>query len=72
MIRDGIPAGSSIALVGIPETSGWARLARYRIVAIIPDSQKDAFGNLNDADRNRIMRAFAAAGATHLIVRPEP
>jgi hypothetical protein len=72
MIRDGIPAGSRIALVGIPETSGWARLARYRIVAIIPDSQKDAFGNLSGADRNRIMRAFGAAGATHLVVRPEP
>ncbi|MEX2154156.1 MAG: hypothetical protein WD825_12525 [Gemmatimonadaceae bacterium] len=72
MVRDGIPIGSRIALVGIPATSGWARLARYRIVAIIPDSQKDAFGNLSAADRNRIMRAFAAAGATHLVIRPEP
>jgi hypothetical protein len=70
MIRDGIPVGSKVAVVGNPENSGWARLARYQIVAVVPQHRADAFWKLNDADRARIMRAFSEAGATRLITLP--
>ena len=49
------------------ENSGWARLARYRIVAVIPAEQAGAFRRLSDADRARIVRAFQQAGAVQLV-----
>jgi hypothetical protein len=63
----GIPAGSRIAVMGNPESSGWARLARYRIVAVIPPERVDAFKKLSDADRSRIVEAFRRAGAVELV-----
>ena len=62
-----IPSGSSIAVMGNPENSGWARLARYRIVAVIPPERVDAFKKLPDAERSRIVRAFQRAGAVQLV-----
>jgi hypothetical protein len=70
MIRDGTPVGSKIAVLGNPESSGWARLARYQIVAVVPERQVDAFLKLSEPDRDRVMRAFADAGATRLIAIP--
>lgn len=69
-IRDGTPVGSKIAVVGSPFDAGWARLARYQIVAVVPDARAEAFWNLSDADRQRILRMFSEAGATRLIARP--
>lgn len=63
----GIPAGSRIAVMGNPENSGWARLARYRIVAVIPPERVDAFKKLSDPDRARIVQAFQRAGAVQLV-----
>ena len=63
----GIPAGSKIAVMGNPESSGWARLARYRIVAVIPPERVDAFRKLSDAERARIEQAFRRAGAVQLL-----
>jgi len=66
-LMTGIPAGSRIAVMGNPENSGWARLARYRIVAVIPPERVDAFKKLSDADRFRIVQAFQRAGAVQLV-----
>lgn len=63
----GIPAGSRIAVMGNPENSGWARLARYRIVAVIPPERVEAFKRLGEADRSRIVQAFQRAGAVQLV-----
>ena len=67
VVDAGVPEGSKIAVLGNPENSGWARLARYQIVAIIPDAQAEAFTRLTPADRQRLMTAFAQVGATQLI-----
>jgi hypothetical protein len=70
IIRDGTPIGSKIAVLGNPENSGWARLARYRIVAVVPERVVEAYWKLSDADRDRVMRAFADAGASRVIAVP--
>jgi hypothetical protein len=63
----GIPTGSRIAVMGNPENSGWARLARYRIVAVIPPGRVEAFKRLSEPDRSRIVQAFQRAGAVQLV-----
>ena len=63
----GIPAGSRIAVMGNPENAGWARLARYQIVAVIPPERVDAFKKLPEADRAAIVRAFQNVGAVQLV-----
>ena len=72
LIGDGVPVSARIALLGSPGSTGWARIARYQIVAIVPDSQVQAFTRLNDADRARVMSAFSQAGAMRLVARPTP
>jgi hypothetical protein len=67
MIRAGVPPGSRIAVLGNPESAGWARLARYQIVGVIPPEQVAAFMALGPDDRERIMSAFSRAGATRLV-----
>jgi hypothetical protein len=67
VIQAGVPRGSKIAVLGNPETSAWARLARYQIVAIIPDSRIGDFMRLPVPERQRLMGAFQRAGATQLI-----
>lgn len=63
----GLPPGSRIAFMGNPENSGWARLARYRIVAVIPTGRVEAFKRLSDAERARVIAAFQRAGAVQLL-----
>ena len=67
LMAQGIPSGSRVALMGNPENSGWARLARYQIVAVIPTARIDAFKRLPEAERARIVRAFQRAGAVQLL-----
>jgi hypothetical protein len=66
-LMTGIAAGSKIAVLGNPENSGWARLARYRIIAVIPPERVDAFRKLSDAERARIEQVFRRAGAVQLL-----
>lgn len=72
LIQSGIPAGAKIAVLGNPDDAGWARLARYRIVGVIPHTQVDAFLKLSPEDRARVMRAFSSAGAVTLVTRTLP
>src|SRR5688500_11190898 len=67
VIRAGVPAGSRIAVLGNPENAGWARLARYQIVGVVPPEQVAAFLALSAPDRDRVMAAFHRAGATQLV-----
>ncbi len=66
-LLSGIPGGSRIAVMGNPENAGWARLARFRIVAVVPPERADAFRKLPDAERARIVRAFQNVGAVQLV-----
>jgi hypothetical protein len=67
VIRAGVPAGSRIAVLGNAENAGWARLARYQIVGVVPPAQVAAFLALSARDRDRVMAAFRRAGATQLV-----
>ena len=67
LMAQGIPAGSRVAFMGNPENSGWARLARYQIVAVIPTARVEEFKRLPDAERARIVSAFQRAGAVQLL-----
>jgi hypothetical protein len=70
LIRAGVPIGSRIAVLGNPESAGWARIARYRIVGVVPPHRIKEFQALSADDRARIMNAFARAGATRLVTQP--
>jgi 4-amino-4-deoxy-L-arabinose transferase-like glycosyltransferase len=67
LLGQGLQPGSRIAFMGNPENSGWARLARYQIVAVIPTDRVDAFKRLPEAERARIVAAFQRAGAVQLL-----
>jgi 4-amino-4-deoxy-L-arabinose transferase-like glycosyltransferase len=70
MQREGVVPGSKIALIGNPEQAGWARLLRVQIVAVIPQHRVAAFTKLSATERDRVLQAFAAAGATRMVVQP--
>jgi hypothetical protein len=70
-IAEGTPPGSKIAVIGSPYDVGWARLARYQIVGVVPESKTEAFWRLSAADRSKILRVFSQAGATRLIANPQ-
>ena len=67
LIARGLRPGSKIAVMGNPENSGWARLARYQIVAVIPPGRVEAFKALRPEQRAPIIAAFQRAGAVDLI-----
>ena len=67
LVAAGLAPGSKIAVLGNPENSGWARLAGYRIVAVVPAERAEAFKALGTADRARIIAAFQRAGAVDLV-----
>jgi 4-amino-4-deoxy-L-arabinose transferase-like glycosyltransferase len=67
LVAGGLAPGSKIAILGNPENSGWARLAGYSIVAVVPADRVAAFKALSDAERARIIAAFQRAGAVDLV-----
>ena len=69
-MSQGIAPGSRIAVVGDATDVGWARLARYQIVGIVPPGLVNAFAGLTESQRQEILAAFARAGAVHVVVRP--
>ena len=72
----GIKAGSKVALVGSPFEAYWARVARSKIVAVVPPPRMDAFNELSPERRQRLYDAFAQAGAEFVVAQqanpPEP
>jgi hypothetical protein len=69
-ISEGIAPGSRIAIVGDATDVGWARLARYQIVGIVPPGLVNAFAGLTERQRQEILASFARVGAAHVVVRP--
>jgi hypothetical protein len=65
-----VTPGSRVALLGSPDNVGWARLMRVQVVGVVPQQQLAAFAALSSAERERVLQAFAAAGATRLVVQP--
>jgi hypothetical protein len=72
LIDAGIRSGSRIAILGNPENAGWARLARYQIVGVIPEAQVEAFTKLDAMGRQRVMNIFTQAGASQLVRTAPP
>lgn len=60
----GLKPGDTVAVIGRGfHASGWARLARLRIVAELPVDQVESFWALDEAGQGEVMRALAQTGA---------
>jgi hypothetical protein len=72
----GIGSGSKVALVGSPFEAYWARVARAKIVAVVPPPWMAAFNQLAPERRARLYGEFAKAGAEFIVAQqadpPEP
>ncbi len=72
-LRDhGIEAGTRIAVIGPHAESYWARTARLKIVANVPDPLAPAWWLIPQASRDTLLRKFAERGATVAILTREP
>jgi hypothetical protein len=65
----GIGAGSRIALVGSPFEAYWVRVARAKIVAVVPPPRMGDFVTMPVAQRQRLYDTFAHAGADFIVVQ---
>lgn len=72
----GIQPGDQVAFIGLGSRAYWARLARVRIVAEIPESEADAefqeahkFWAADDFVKSQVMQTFARTGAKVIVAR---
>jgi hypothetical protein len=65
----GLREGDSIGFVGFTFDAYWARLARLRIVAEVPEGQAPRFWSAGDSVRNAALDSFASAGARAVVAR---
>jgi hypothetical protein len=65
----GIGAGSRIALVGSPFEAYWVRVARARVVAVVPPPSMEKFVTLSPDKRRLLYDEFARAGADFIVVQ---
>lgn len=65
----GIGAGSKIALVGTPFEAYWVRVARAKIVAVVPPPRMGDFVTMPVERRQRLYDEFARAGADYIVVQ---
>jgi hypothetical protein len=65
----GIGAGSRIALVGTPFEAYWVRVARAKIVAVVPPPRMGDFVTMPAERRQRLYDEFAKAGADYIVVQ---
>jgi hypothetical protein len=65
----GIGAGSRIALVGSPFEAYWVRVARAKLVAVVPPPSMKSFVELPADRRQRLYDEFARAGADYIVVQ---
>jgi hypothetical protein len=65
----GIGAGSRVALVGTPFEAYWVRVARARLVAVVPPPSMADFVALSADRRQRLYDEFARAGADFIVVQ---
>lgn len=65
----GIGAGSKVALVGSPFEAYWLRVARAKLVAVVPPPSMRRFVELPPEGRQRLYDEFARAGADYIVVQ---
>jgi hypothetical protein len=68
----GVRQGDKVALIGYGFDAFWARLARVKIVAEMPDSQATNFWLGDDTLRQEVLQAFADTGAKAIIAEYVP
>jgi hypothetical protein len=73
-LRDhGIAPGAHIAVIGPHAESYWARTARLKIVANVPDPLAPIYWLIPQSSRDTLLRKFAERGATvAILTRPPP
>jgi hypothetical protein len=73
--RMGIQPGDQVALIGLGGSSYWARLARVRIVAEIPQAEEAEFQEAHkfwaadDFVKSQVIKTFARTGAKVIVAR---
>jgi hypothetical protein len=73
LAKNGITPGTRIALIGPHAESYWARTARLKIVANVPDPLAPFWWFIPQASRDSLLRIFTATGAQFAILtRPPP
>jgi hypothetical protein len=72
LLELGVRPGDRVGSVGYGFASYWARLARVRIVAEIPDGEVDAFWSSDDSKQEAILRVFHEAGVRVLVAERMP
>jgi hypothetical protein len=70
--RMGLRPGDEIAYVGTAFDAFFARLARLRIVAEVPDTDIEAFWGVDRETRARLLGALRATGARAVVVEHTP
>jgi len=68
LTRAGLRAGDRIAVVGhLFSSVYWARLARLRIVADVPEDRVDQFWSVDPMTRSQLMAVLAGAGVRAIV-----
>jgi hypothetical protein len=68
----GLRPGDEVGRIGSPFFDYWARLARVRIIAEVPDAQASQFWAADSATREDVLTTFARAGAKAVVAQSVP
>lgn len=68
----GLHPGDQVGIIGYGFDAFWARLARVKIVAEMPDSAADLFWRGSDETQTQVLQAFAQSGARAVVAEYVP
>ncbi len=68
----GVRGGDAVAVIGTAFPDYWARLARVRVVAEVPDEAVRAFWTAPPGAQRRTLRALASAGVRAIVTEDVP
>jgi hypothetical protein len=72
LVVAGVEPGADVGLIGYGYTALWAHLAQVRIVSEMLPEEAPLFWNAGDADREQVLDAFRASGASHVVAEATP
>jgi hypothetical protein len=72
MRKLGLRPGDAVGRIGTGFYDYWARLARVRIIAEVPDSDVGQFWAADSATQQEVLQAFARAGAKAVVAQSVP
>lgn len=68
----GLQPGDQVGIIGYGFDAFWARLARVKIVAEMPDSAADLFWRGSQETQTQVLQAFAQSGARAIVAEYVP